>query len=150
MDDDPSDLVSPERAREPARPSYAPGGRVQRLYRGGSPSIPCAKPYFARSRASECLRSCIMFASSHMPNQTLITCVSVEIWTKPVSAETARCTMLGEYRPSEDAVFATRSTQAWRCAACRAGAAPCPLRRRNGLSKGLAVSWTVCGARGSY
>ena len=28
MDDDPSDLVSPERAREPARPSYAPGGRV--------------------------------------------------------------------------------------------------------------------------
>ena len=63
--------------------------------------MPCAKAYFARSRASECPRSCIMFASSHMPNQTLITCVSVEIWTKPVSAETARRTMLGEYRPSD-------------------------------------------------
>ena len=82
-----------------------------------------------------------MFASSHMPNQILITCVSVEIWTKPVSAETARRTMLGEYRPSEDAVFAPRSTQAWRCTACTAGAAPCALRRRNGLSKGWQFLW---------
>ena len=72
-----------------------------------------------------------MFASSHMPNQTLITCVSAEIWTKPVSAETGRRTILGEYRPSEDAVFATRSNQTWRCTACTAGAAPCALRRRN-------------------
>ena len=88
-----------------------------------------------------------MFASSHMPNQVLITCVSAEIWTKPVSAETARRTMLGEYRPSEDAVFAPRSTQAWRCTACRAWAIPCPLRRWNGLSKGLAVFLGVCCAQ---
>ena len=26
--------------------------------------------------------------------------------------------MLGEYWPSEDTVFASRSTQAWRCEAC--------------------------------
>ena len=103
--------------------------------------MPCAKAYFARSRASECLRSCIMFASSHMPNQVLITCVSAEIWTKPVSAETARRTMLGEYRPSEDADFASRSTQAWRCTACRAGAAPCPLRRRNAYRRVWQFLW---------